>query len=113
MHGMGKAICTKVELFRSRKAFLWFSAVIIAGLGGQLVQASWPEKVPPQKSLLQVFLLDATQLERSRAALAGGDKVLAPAWSRLEREAQQALSTGPFTIMSKGVVPRVVTSMTT
>ncbi len=53
----------------------------------------------------QVFLLDARQLEISRRAIAAGDKQIAPAWARLERDAQKALAGGPFSIVNKTVTP--------
>jgi len=105
MGGFGKHICTKVVLFRLHTVLLVFWAVLAACAGDHSVQAGRPIDAPPQASTPQVFLLDAKQLEKSRAALKSGDKTLAPAWSKLEREAQKALSEGPFTIINKGVTP--------
>jgi hypothetical protein len=105
MGGFGKHICTKVVLFRVHTVLLVFGAVLAAYAGARLVRAGRPPAAPPQASPRQVFLLDAKQLEKSRAAIRSGDKVFAPAWSRLEREARKALSEGPFTIMNKGVTP--------
>jgi hypothetical protein len=78
---------------------------LAAWAGDHLVRAGRSSDAPPQASTPQVFLLDAKQLEKSRAAIRSGDKLLAPAWSRLEREAQKALSDASFTIMQKGVTP--------
>jgi len=61
-----------------------------------------PKKSP---SRTQVFLLDAKQLAATRARIGKGDPAIAPAWSELERQAQKALSAGPFTIVNKGVAP--------
>jgi hypothetical protein len=105
MGGLGKHICTKVVLFRRHTVVLVFWVVLAACAGDRLVRAGRSSDAPPQVSTLQVFLLDAKQLEKSRAAIRSGDKTVAPAWSKLEREAQKALSDGPFTIMSKGVTP--------
>jgi len=102
---MGKHICTKVGLFRLSAFLLVFCGLLGGITGGQFVRASRFENSPPQKSPPAVFLLDARQLERSRAAIKEGDKSFTPAWSRLEREAQKALSEGPFTIINKGVTP--------
>jgi hypothetical protein len=44
-------------------------------------------------------------VEKSRTAINDGDKKLAPAWLKLEHEAQKALSEGPFTIINKGATP--------
>jgi hypothetical protein len=105
MGGLIKHICTKVVLFRRHTVLLVFWAVLAAWAGDHLVRAGRSSDAPPQASTPQVFLLDAKQLEKSRAAIRNGDKALAPAWSRLEREAQKALRDGPFTIMQKGVTP--------
>jgi hypothetical protein len=105
MTRFGKHICTKVVLFRRHIVLLVFSVVLAAWAGDHLVRAGRSSEAPPQAAAPQVFLLDAKQLEQSRAAIKSGDKTVAPAWSRLEREAQKALSDGPFTIMSKGVTP--------
>jgi hypothetical protein len=53
----------------------------------------------------RVFLLDAGQLQATRQRLRAGDKSLAQAWGRLEREAQKALSAGTFSVVSKEVTP--------
>ena len=105
MGRLGKHICTKVVLFRRHTVLLVFWAVLAACAGDRLVRAGRSSDAPPQASAPKVFLLDAKQLEKSRAAIKSGDKTVAAAWSRLEREAQKALSDGPFTIMNKGVTP--------
>jgi hypothetical protein len=53
----------------------------------------------------RVFLLDAGRLQATRERLRKGDQTLAPALAKLEREAQEALSAGPFSVVSKGVTP--------
>ncbi len=53
----------------------------------------------------RVFLLDAKQLQATRARLRKGDRTLASALAKLERDAQEALSAGPFSVISKGVTP--------
>ena len=53
----------------------------------------------------QVFLLDANQLKVSRRAILAGDKSLAPAWAKLQRDAEKALRAGTFTIVNKPVTP--------
>jgi Alginate lyase len=62
---------------------------------------------PPHKrtepSAPRVFLLDAKQLQNIRERLA--DQNLAPALARLQRDAQQALNAGPFSVTSKEVTP--------
>ena len=85
--------------------FLLFSALIGITTTGQSVRALRPGEGLVQASPPAVFLLDAKQLERSRTAIKNGDKLVAPAWSRLDREAQKALSAGPFTVLNKGVTP--------
>ena len=102
---MGKVICTKVGLFRRLAVSLGVSALLIGSGQGHFVRAGRSPGGISEESLPRVFLLDAKQLGKSRAAIKRGDKTFAPAWSRLEHEAQQALGAGPFTVLSKGVVP--------
>jgi hypothetical protein len=53
----------------------------------------------------RVFLLDAAQLRITRQRIHEGDKNALPAWARLERDAQKALSSGPFSVVTKGATP--------
>lgn len=53
----------------------------------------------------RVFLLDAKQLQATKQRLNAGDKILDPAVSKLEREAQKALSAGPFSVTTKEKAP--------
>jgi len=53
----------------------------------------------------QVFLLDANRLQDTRRAINQGDKDIAAAWAKLQRDAQKALGEGPFSIVSKTVTP--------
>jgi hypothetical protein len=97
-------ICTKVGLFPPETVFLLFGALIAASSNAELVRSSGLTDGAVQSVSPQVFLLDVTQLEKSRAAIGSGDKSLAPVWSRLERDAQKALSQGPFTVVNKGAL---------
>jgi len=54
---------------------------------------------------LRVFLLDANYLQVTRQRLRDGGKSLAPALAQLERDAQAALDTGPFSVVNKKVTP--------
>src|SRR5256886_12563979 len=53
----------------------------------------------------RVFLLDAKQVQLTRQRLRDSDKSLTAAWARLQRDAQKALSEGPFSIVNKSVTP--------
>src|SRR5213594_1723424 len=53
----------------------------------------------------RVFLLDATQLRLMRQRIHDGDKTIAGAWAKLERDAQEALSEGPFSVLNKERTP--------
>jgi len=53
----------------------------------------------------QVFLLDAKRLQETRRAINQGDKDIAAAWAKLQRDAQKALGEGPFSIVNKTVTP--------
>jgi Alginate lyase len=51
----------------------------------------------------RVFILDAKHLATAKQR--AGDKSIAPAIARLERDAQKALSAGPFSVVTKTVTP--------
>ena len=73
-----------------------------------IITATEAQRVAPQVSAStapRVFLLDAGQLQTAKQRLRDGDKNLAQAWGKLEREAQQALSAGTFSVVSKAVTP--------
>src|SRR2546426_8834671 len=53
----------------------------------------------------RMFLLDATQLRLMRQRIHDGDKTIAGAWAKLERDAQEALSEGPFSVVNKERTP--------
>src|SRR5262245_43879258 len=53
----------------------------------------------------RVFLLDAEQLQAVKERLGRNDQSLAPALAKLERDAQEALTAGPFSVVSKDVTP--------
>jgi Alginate lyase len=57
----------------------------------------------PEPAAPRVFLLDARQLQISRERVS--DQNLVPAMARLERDAQQALTAGPFSVVNKEVTP--------
>src|SRR6266478_1132882 len=79
---------------------------LLVTVGSDLISgAPQSSKTTPANSNPRVWLLDAKQLEAARQRIREGDKNLAPAWARLEREAQAALKQGPFSIVNKDVVP--------
>ena len=53
----------------------------------------------------RVFLLNAKQLAATKQRIVTGDQILAPALAKLERDAQKALTAGPFSVTTKGVTP--------
>ncbi len=53
----------------------------------------------------RVFLLDPKQLEATRQRIRAGDKSVAPALTKLESDAQRALTIGPFSVVTKDVTP--------
>src|SRR5205085_2712119 len=53
----------------------------------------------------RVFLFDAKELSAVRQRVHAGDPKLAPALARLERDAQKALASGPFSVVTKEVTP--------
>jgi len=69
-------------------------------------QSKAQASVKPQKHAApRVFLLDAEQLQAVNERLGQSDQSLAPALAKLEHDAQQALTAGPFSVVSKGVTP--------
>jgi len=78
---------------------------MIAIGGQQLVPHSVAENNPPQDPQLQVFLLDAQQLQRSRRAVREGDARVGAAWAKLKAEAQKELGARAFTVLEKGATP--------
>ena len=57
------------------------------------------------QTLPRVFALDPVSLSKAKARVAKQDKSLMPALERLRREADAALTVGPFTVVSKQRVP--------
>ena len=73
-------------------------------LPGEAASGSSPDQRPKANSL-RVFLLDAKQLELTKQRLNAGDKTLVQALAQLERDAQQALKGGPYSVVTKERVP--------
>lgn len=53
----------------------------------------------------RVFLLDGRHLQAVKERIASGDKTLAPAVSKLQRDAKKALRAGPFSVVDRVVAP--------
>src|SRR5437667_9921056 len=53
----------------------------------------------------RVFLLEGKHLAATRHHMWSGDKSFAPALTALERETQEALKAGPFSVMEKNALP--------
>ena len=87
------AIC-RTESILMRKLFLLLLPLLFSS---SLMRA--------QVTSPRVFILDAKQLLITRQRIKESDKALTPALVKLEREAQKALSSGPFTVVSKEVTP--------
>jgi hypothetical protein len=64
-----------------------------------------PSAASKTENLPRVFLLDAKKLEATKQQIRNGDPKLAPALAKLERDAQKALTAGPFSVTSKEVTP--------
>ena len=85
-----------------RVVFAFLLAAAGSGLISRAQQLAKPTPADPDP---RVWLLDARQLQATRERLRKGDKNLAPAGARLEREARKALEEGPFSIVNKELVP--------
>jgi len=59
----------------------------------------------PRSAAPRVFLLDARQLQATKQRIQSGDKTLDPAIGKLERDAQKALASGPFSVVTKDATP--------
>jgi len=85
-----------------RTIFLKNLFAIIFVVVPSLVETT-PPKIPP--SAPRVFLLDARQLQATKQRIQSGDKTLDPAIGKLERDAQKALASGPFSVVTKDATP--------
>jgi hypothetical protein len=79
--------------------------VFILLVSGSLLIGSVEARQIKTQVAPRVFLLDAKQLQATKERLRKGDQTRAPALAKLEREAQQALTAGPFSVVSKDVTP--------
>jgi hypothetical protein len=52
-----------------------------------------------------VFLLDAKQLQETKARILAGDKDFAPAMAKLENDARKAIASGSFSVVTKEPTP--------
>jgi len=88
----------------NRPLMIAFVAATVVALPGRSASRSWaPWQAESQSP--RVFLLDAKQLERTRQRVRSGDRTLVQAVAQLDRDAQQALTTGPFSVVYKDQVP--------
>ncbi len=86
------------EFKRVAEVLLLTAAVVSATASGGAQEASGGT-VP------RVFLLDAKQLQLTRQRIQAGDKNVATALAKLEREAQKTLSASPSSVVSKEATP--------
>src|SRR5689334_18231418 len=56
-------------------------------------------------NLPRVFLFDPGYMHATRERIRSGDKTFAPALTRLERDAKEDLTAGPFSVMTKDKLP--------
>jgi hypothetical protein len=80
------------------------AAVLLVAAAAVVFTKSYGQKTDAG-AMPRVFLLDAKQVQLTRQRIRDGDKSLTAAWAKLEREAQKALSEGPFSIVNKSVTP--------
>jgi hypothetical protein len=74
--------------------------VVVPSLGGTTTALKAPPPAAPR-----VFLFDARQLQVTKQRIQSGDKTLEPALSKLERDAQKAFTSGPFSVVTKDATP--------
>jgi Alginate lyase len=85
------------SLFDIRRLLIVAAVVVQAPLGDAAAIA--------QTTTTRVFILDGKQLEATKERIRAGDKSVAPAMAKLQKDAQKALTAGPFTVVSKQVTP--------
>lgn len=57
------------------------------------------------KSAARVFIIDGSGLAVTKRQIISGDKSLAAAWARLEKDAQRAMQQQPLSVVTKAVTP--------
>ncbi|HEC02901.1 MAG TPA: alginate lyase [Phycisphaerales bacterium] len=68
-------------------------------------QAQLPAAATRERMMPRVFCLDPARLHEAKRRVARGDKLLQPAFQKLIAEADDALKTGPFSVMDKKLTP--------
>jgi alginate lyase len=91
-------------MLRRHQALILIVALVFGGALIALIEQT-PAQDNSWSSSPRVFLLDAKQLRLTREHIREGDKISAPAWARLERDARKALAEGPYSIVNKAVTP--------
>src|SRR5713226_7384427 len=81
------------------------AVVLLTATASCLFAAEGLAQEAKTSSAPRIFLLDAKQLQLTRQRIQAGDKNVAAAWAKLEREARKALSAGPTSVISKETVP--------
>ncbi|PYS57438.1 MAG: hypothetical protein DMF74_26040, partial [Acidobacteria bacterium] len=79
-------------------------AVLLVAVAAVVFTKGYRQKAEGD-TMPRVFLLDAKQVQLTRRRIRDSDKSLTAAWDRLQRDAQKALSEGPFSIVNKSVTP--------
>src|SRR5258705_8527655 len=85
-----------VELESARPFFLVTLVVVLCLPLATFAQTS---------SAPSVFLLDAEQLQATKQRIRAGDKSVGSALAKLERDANKALASGPFSVVTKEFAP--------
>ncbi len=96
-------LATLVESCKRLLMIACLAGAMLALTDASVSQASLARNA--NERTLRVFLLDAKQLEINKQRIRGGDKTLLQAIAKLDQEAQQALTIGPFSVVTKDPVP--------
>ena len=81
------------------------AALLLLAMAATSVAATAQTRNANDETLPRVFLIDAKGLQTTRRQIHERNKSLTAAWARLERDAQKALSSEPFTVVNKGATP--------
>src|SRR6266536_2829319 len=96
-------LATLVESCKRLLMIACLAGAMLALTDASVSQASLARNA--NERTLRVFLLDAKQLELTKQRIRGGDKTFTQAVAQLDREAQEALTIGPFSVVTKDPVP--------
>src|SRR4051812_15952667 len=89
----------------ARTIGLCLAAIVVLAAAAVRLPAAEPNVKSNPTQAPRVFLLDAAVLQGNLQRVRAGEKIFTAALAQLEREAQQELSVGPFSVLNKDYTP--------